>query len=92
MGHQTKKPAVPKPRLYVSDRPPYRLIAKKKILAGTGGFYQGYLVGSKLSGLPHGTYVEEKGLPPVALGGIIVKIRPVHSGHRGDRIDLNCEV
>jgi hypothetical protein len=97
MGHQTKKPAVPKPRIYVSDRPPYRLVAKKKILAGTGGFYQGYLVGSKLNGLPHGTYIEEAGLPPVSLGGVVVRIRPVHSNSRnpagrGDRLDLNCEV
>lgn len=93
MGHQTKKPAVPKPRLYVSDAPPYRLVARKKILAGTGGFYQGYVIGSKVNGLPHGTYVEEAGLPPVALGGIVLKIRPVHSGsERGDRIDMSVEL
>ena len=95
MGHMTKKPAAPKPRLYVSATPPYHLVAKKKYIAGTGGFYEGYLAGSldPTHKRPQGGYVEQKLLDPVAMGGIVVKIRPVHSsGADGDRLDLNVEI
>lgn len=94
MGHQTKKPSAPKPRLYVTDRPPYTVVAKKKYLVGTGGFYEGYLVGSKdpTNSRAQGGYVEQKLLTPVAMGGVVLKIRPVYGGGKnGDRLDLNVE-
>jgi len=93
IGHQTKKPAVKVPRIYMSDVPPYRLIAKNKILAGTGGFSTGYTQGSRhYSGArPQGGYVEQRMLTPVATGGVVVKARPVHTAHY-DRIDLNVEI
>ena len=95
IGHQTKKPVVPMPRIYMSDHAPYRLIARKKILAGTGGFTKGYEVGStNIGGRPEGSYVEQGMMSPVALGSILLKIRPVFGSRNGtvDRLDLNCEV
>ena len=98
IGHQHKKPVLKHPRIYLSEKPPYRLVAKNKILAGTGGFFQGYQQGSVLpSGRPGGSYVEKRMLPPVALGSVVVKIRPVWSGNRKgrpsqSRLDLSVEV
>lgn len=96
IGHQTKRPVVPVPRIYMSDRAPFRLIAKKKILAGTGGFTKGYNEYNKnLAGRPEGGYVEKAMMGPVSLGSILLKIRPVFgsgSGKTISRLDINCEV
>jgi len=94
IGHQTKKPAVKVPYLYMSSKPPYQLIAKHKILAGTGGFSEGYMQGSQsVSGRPQGGYVEQRMLSPVALGAVLLKIRPVYGDEtRGDRLDINVEI
>ena len=94
IGHQTKRPVVPVPRIYMSDHAPFRLIARKKILAGTGGFTKGYNANSRnLAGRPEGSYIEQAMMGPVALGGILLKIRPVFgSGSTVDRLDINCEV
>lgn len=96
IGHQTKKPVVKMPRIYMTDRPPYRLKAHTKVLCGTGGFTRGYEQGSvDLSGLPAGSYVEKGMMSPVALGSPLLKIRPVFGGSkdgRFDRLDINVEV
>ena len=94
LGHETKRPVVPVPRIYMSDHAPYRLIARKKILAGTGGFTKGYEAHStNIGGRAEGSYVEQAMMNPVSLGSILLKIRPVF-GSRGtvDRLDLNVEV
>jgi hypothetical protein len=95
MGHQSKKPAAPVPRIYVSQQKPYRLIAKKRYLAGTGGFCEGYHLGSKFNGRPRGSYIERGMMSPVALGGIVVKLRPVRDQSDGldsKRLDINIEI
>ncbi len=96
IGHQTKKPAVKVPVIGISDKPPYRLVGRNKILAGTGGFIEGYPQGSKdPTGMrPQGSYVEQGLLSPVALGGIILKVRPIHKGSppSDDRVDIHCEI
>ncbi len=77
IGHQSKLPAVPIPRIYptfkngVGD-----IVVRKKYLAGTGAFYEGYCVGSKQNKIPRGSYVEQKMMPPVSLGGIVVRVKP----------------
>ena len=55
---------------------------KTKTLACTGSFLRGYMQGSTdpKSRLAAGTYVEQAKLPPVALGGIKLRIRPVTDG------------
>lgn len=94
MGHMTKKPAAPIPRIYMSDHAPYKLLAKQKIIAGTGGWYEGYHQGSKHHGgvRAEGSYVEKAMMSPVAIGGIVLKVRPVHGGGGNDRLDLGVEL
>ena len=96
IGHQTKRPVVPVPRIYMSDHTPPKLIARKKILAGTGGFTKGYEAGSvNGGGRPEGSYVEQGLMSPVSLGSVLLKVRPVfgdRSGSTVDRLDINCEV
>jgi len=92
IGHQHKMPSVSIPRMYLSDQPPYRLIAKIKRLAGTGGWFEGYHVGSTAPGTdrPEGSYVEQGLLPPVAIGGVRLLIKPTHR-HDRDFIDARLE-
>ena len=95
LGHMTKKPVVKMPRIYMGDNPPYRLVNKNKVLAGTGGFTKGYEQGSKhYSGAyAEGSYVEKGMMVPVSLGGIVLKIRPVYSSNgQPDRVDIAVEV
>ena len=76
IGHQSKKVAAPLDRCEpVWDSNGCRLIHRTKILACTGGFMRGYMVGSKEGNIPRGNYVEKAVLSPVALGGVLVKIR-----------------
>jgi hypothetical protein len=82
IGHQTKKPAVKMPRLYLNQAG--KIMTKNKVLVGTGGFSEGYVQGST-------NYIEQKMLSPVYLGSPLIKIRPVHMTDT-DRIDLNVEI
>ena len=92
IGHQTKKPVVKMPRLYVNDRGQIR--TKTVVLAGTGGFSLGYEQGSRhyAGHRPEGSYVEKAMMSPVALGSILLKIRPVRDDIHGNRIDISVEV
>ena len=95
IGHQTKKPVVKMPRIYMGENYPYKLINKNKVLAGTGGFTKGYELNSKhhSGAYVHGSYVEQGMMTPVSLGGIVLKIRPVYSsGNQPDRVDISVEV
>jgi len=78
MGHQSKKVAAPLDRIYPvfngNGRP--HLNHRTLIIAGTGGFSRAYLQGHCQGNTPRGGYVEKGMLSPVALGGIVVKIRP----------------
>ena len=79
MGHQTKKVAVPVDYItsvFGQGRSTPHLVHKTKLLACTGGFLKGYQVGRKDGIVPRGNYVEQKMLNPVALGGVLIKIRP----------------
>lgn len=96
IGHQTKKPAVPIPQLEMTDSRDHPILfARKRYLAGTGGFSLGYRQGSTGVGTdtPRGGYVEQNMLAPVALGSILVKVRPVMASKgRPAHVDLNVEV
>ncbi len=97
IGHQSKKPAVKVPVLYITDRT-HRLAAREKILAGTGCFAEGYHYKhmDPTRKRPQGGYVEQRMMPPAAIGGILLKVRPVHeqagSAGMGDRLDMNVEI
>ena len=78
VGHHTKKVAAPldfcEPVFGNKAGPSLR--HRTKILACTGGFLKGYRVGSVHGLVPRGNYVEQKMLNPVALGGVLIRIRP----------------
>jgi len=97
MGHQHTKDA--KPVDYI--RPAWRtdsttpqLIHATKLLVVTGSFLKGYQLGRRDGLVPRGGYVEKAMLNPVALGGVLVKIRPRWLGndHSYWNPDLHAEV
>ena len=95
IGHQHKLVAAPIDQLYMTHKKPYRLRHKTKIIACTGSFLRGYSEGSKRGSRAQGGYVEKKMLTPVALGGIVLHIRPVRVQGNGvdeQRLDLNVEL
>ena len=51
-----------------------KLLSMTQWLVLTGSFLRGYYQGSSFAGRPQGTYVEQRMLPPVALGGIVIQI------------------
>lgn len=83
MGHYSRKVGLPIdcPVPTFGRYPSLR--DRRRILACTGGFMRGYGVGTA-------SYVEKAGLNPTNVGGVLVKIRPVHEEH-GNRLDMNVE-
>jgi hypothetical protein len=50
---------------------------REVIYASTGSFLNGYAIGTvNPAGWPHGSYVEEKGLPPLPTGAPIITVKP----------------
>ena len=77
MGHQHRRVAIHLPRLYITDTADPLLLHKSKLLACTGSYLKGYLQGSRRGNMAQGTYVEAGMLPPVQLGSLTIKIKPV---------------
>lgn len=93
MAHMHKKVGAMVDQLYMSHKG--ILKHRTKLIAGTGGFLRGYLQNSKSGGVASGTYVERGMMGPVALGGILVKVRPVRSTVEGRdevRLDIGVEL
>lgn len=86
MGHQHKLASAPKDVLYMSNKG-QQLQHRTKQLVSTGSWLKGYMGGSRAGGRPRGGYVEQALLMPVALGGALVTITPIHKVW-GDVIDL----
>ncbi len=81
IGHYSRKVGYPVDvQVPVFGKHP-RMVAKRRILACTGGFVRSYEVG------PRPSYVEKALMPPTNLGGVVIYARPVHS-HDEDRLDL----
>lgn len=96
--------------VWSGNRGAAEVVHRTKIIACTGGFLKGYtnepvgkktkrVAGGGLDGVPaavrRGGYVEQKMLNPVALGGILLKIRPRWKDARtctGWSPDLNVEL
>ncbi|KKN77091.1 hypothetical protein LCGC14_0364320 [marine sediment metagenome] len=91
LGHYSRKAGYPVDALVpvFGKRP--KLVAKRRILAVTGGFAKGYEAGSRRNGRAGGSYVEAAMMPPTNLGGVVIYIRPVHSGGES-RLDLNISL
>lgn len=87
MGHYSRKCGYPVDCLVpVFGKKPH-LKAVRRILACTGGFMRGYNVGPGTQA----SYVEKSGMNPTNLGGVLIKVRPVHTATE-DRLDMNIEV
>ena len=95
MGHHHKKGAAKiqkiRPRFSGAPHGRHKLEHRNVILAGTGSYLKGYLVGSQRDGRAGGTYVEQGMMTPVALGGVVIWARPVSekSGHKRVDIDVS---
>ena len=79
MGHRHVKEITKLPFIDydVTAKGTIRPFCRNRVLATTGGFLQGYEVGRKdPMGRPSAGYVEKAMLPPVALGGTVIYIRP----------------
>jgi hypothetical protein len=96
MGHHHKKVAGPIDRIEpVWGSRENSLVHRTKIIACTGSFLKGFAAHDRDGKVPRGGYVEQKMLNPVALGGIVVKIRPRWDNPKnwtGWRPDLNVEL
>ena len=79
MGHRHSKEAVKLPWVnhHVTKNGVVHEYHLNRVLAVCGGFLAGYKMGStNASGLPAAGYVEKAMLPPTALGGVMVYVRP----------------
>ena len=66
-----------------------KLRHKKVILAATGGFVKAYEQGAKVGGVnARGGYAERGLMPPTALGGVGLYIRPARNSDGSTRLDL----
>lgn len=76
MGHQTKKPHVPIPKMIPNVRGNKMHLSHRDVhLVGTGGWSRGYLEGV-VGKLVEPSYVERGLMNPVALGAPVIHIRP----------------
>ena len=89
-GHHHKKVATKKPRPYYDGAGHFT--SRNTVYAVTGSFLRGYLSCSQSEGRPGGGYVEKRMLPPVALGGIVIRLRVKPSADGGERLDLDVEL
>lgn len=79
MGHIHEKVTLKKPWIDVvpTGGNNIRWNSTNRVYATTGGFLKGYELGRKNAhGYPAASYVEQKMLPPVTLGGVLILIRP----------------
>ncbi len=91
LGHFSRKCGYPIDALVPVFGSKPRLVAKRRILACTGGFLKGWNVGSKRNGRPAGGYVEAAAMVPTNLGGVVIRMRPVHTADE-NRLDLSIEL
>ncbi|KKN86916.1 hypothetical protein LCGC14_0264790 [marine sediment metagenome] len=91
LGHYSRKVGYPVDVLVPVFGKHARLKAKRRILACTGGFMRGYTYGSSRNGRAQGSYVEQAMMAPTNLGGVLIKVRPVHTEYE-DRLDMSIEL
>ncbi len=73
-------------RKFIKNRmtksPNLSLVSNDCVLGLTGGYQIGYVEGLEVGGRPQGTYVEQRGLDPVALGCLRLYLTPTDEGVR----------
>lgn len=95
IAHHHKKVAGPVDRIvpvWGQGNSQPSLTHRTKIIACTGGFLKGCVAGSRQGKIPRGGYVEKGMMNPVALGGILVKVRPRWDKSAGWMPDINVEL
>lgn len=90
MGHMTKLAGARTQAVGPAEKGD-GLIHRDVVLSGTGGWFQGYMYQSKQgAGRAGGSYVEQRNLHPVAIGGPIIHLRPRHT-HNRDYVERRVE-
>ena len=79
MGHQHKRVAAATPRFYVVGNKNPTVVARERLLVGTGSYLKGYMKGSVSGGRLGGTYVEKAMMRPVSLGSPLITIIPTRT-------------
>lgn len=64
---------------------------RDRLLATTGSFLRGYMVGNKRGGRARGSYVEQGMMTPVTLGSLVIKLRPVYQEHGPATVRISVE-
>lgn len=82
MGHTHRKLVVPEVDGHMEPQAPMGWRDRKVMLVSTGSFLRAYMPGEV------GTYVEERGLAPVALGGVVLRVRP----RKDKAVDIEASV
>ena len=75
LGHMTKlaTTVIPKLRMVVGFKHA-TVVERRVLLAGTGGWSKGKIVGRREGRVPRGGYVERRGMRPVSLGAPLVDV------------------
>ena len=90
VGHYSRKVGYPVDAKIPKFGKHPRLITARRILGCTGGFMDGYNTGPRTGKRRTGSYVEKGMMAPLNLGGLVIRIRPVHE-EWGDRLDMSVE-
>jgi hypothetical protein len=92
MGHYHRAAATKMPELIAvgGERGSDPILAHRdRLLVATGSFMRSYMQGSQAEGRPQGSYVEKAGMPPAALGNIVVFARPRQIGNGYATVDFD---
>ena len=77
MGHFHRRFGLKKQRInWRREGRQHQMIQQQYVIANTGSYLKGYVPGSKRSGKPTGTYVEQHLLRPTNLGGLFIHVMP----------------
>jgi len=93
MGHHTKEVVGAINRISAKWHPQgHKLVHRKIMLVGTGGFSKSYVEKSKEGNIPRGSYVEQGLMSPAALGAPIIRIRPFRDENRCWSPEVTVEI
>ena len=90
VGHYSRKVGYPVDAKIPKFGKHPRLVTTRRILGCTGGFLDGYATSPRDGKRHKGSYVEKGMMAPLNLGGLLIRIRPVHE-EWGDRLDMSVE-
>ncbi len=80
MGHYSQLGTQKFHRNRMTQGPDHKLISRDITLGLVGGYQKGYVQDLEVGGRPQGTYVEQRGLDPVSLGCLRLRLTPTDDG------------